>query len=69
MMKPSKRADVVKALTANGCTSLRNRGGHEIWGCPCGEHTAPLPNHRETTVGVIRGIIKQLPCLPEGWLQ
>ena len=64
-----KRRDVERALFAARCTSLRNRGGHEIWGCPCGQHTAPLPNHREITAGVVGAIIKQMSCLEEGWLQ
>jgi hypothetical protein len=49
MTKPQKRTQVVKTLRDNGCQTLRNVGGHEIWGCPCGSHTAPLPNHREVT--------------------
>lgn len=67
-MKAIKRNTLTKALAALGCTPVRNRGGHEIWGCPCGQHTAPVPNHREATAGVLRSIIKQLPCLPEGWM-
>ncbi|MGH3385342.1 MAG: type II toxin-antitoxin system HicA family toxin [Nocardioidaceae bacterium] len=64
-----RRRDVVKALTANGCRPLRNVGGHEVWGCPCGKHRAPLPNHREITAGVVKSISGQMACLRRGWLQ
>ena len=69
MTKPQKRLQIVKALRDNGCEPLRNVGGHEIWGCPCGQHSAPLPNHREVTAGVVRSISKQMACLPKGWLK
>lgn len=69
MTKPQKRTQVVKILRDNGCQTLRNVGGHGIWGCPCGSHTAPLPNHREVTPGVVRSISKQMACLPKGWLK
>jgi len=69
MTKPMKRREIERALIAAGCRPLRNRGGHEVWGCPCGQHTTALPNHRETTAGVVSSIIKQMPCLGEGWLQ
>jgi predicted RNA binding protein YcfA (HicA-like mRNA interferase family) len=64
-----KRREIERALRGAGCRPLRNRGGHEVWGCPCGQHTAPLPNHREITAGVVDSIQKMMPCLGEGWLQ
>lgn len=64
-----KRREIAQALLAGGCRRLRNRGGHEVWGCPCGKHTTALPNHREITAGVVASIIKQMPCLEQGWLQ
>ena len=69
MTKPQKRTQIVRTLRDNGCEPLRNVGGHEIWGCPCGKHAAPLPNHREVTAGVVRSIDKQMACLPKGWLK
>lgn len=69
VFKPMKRKEVQAALIANGCQSLRNVGRHEVWGCPCGQHTAPLPNHRDITGGVVQSIGKQMACLPKGWLQ
>lgn len=69
VFRPMKRKDVAAKLGANGCTSLRNTGGHEVWGCPCGSHTAPLPNHRTITAGVVTGIETMMACLPKGWLQ
>ncbi|TCJ20829.1 type II toxin-antitoxin system HicA family toxin [Nocardioides jejuensis] len=68
MIKPTKRAELVKALLANGCTRLRDRGDHEVFACPCGKHMGPVPRHREITAGVCRSLIKQLSCLPEGWM-
>uniref|UniRef100_UPI003F4927F4 type II toxin-antitoxin system HicA family toxin n=1 Tax=Promicromonospora sp. CA-289581 TaxID=3240013 RepID=UPI003F4927F4 len=64
-----RRREVEAALRAQGCTILRDRGDHTIWGCPCGKHKAPVPRHTTITAGVVRSIIKQLACLPEGWLQ
>jgi len=69
MTKPMKRREVERALRAHGCSPLRNRGGHEVWGCSCGQHTAPLPNLGEITAGVVASVQKQMQCLPEGWLQ
>ncbi len=69
MTKPQRRTEIVRTLRDNGCEPLRNVGGHEIWGCPCGKHTAPLPNHREVTAGVVRSLSKQMACLPKGWLK
>lgn len=66
-----KRRDVEQALLAQDCRSLRNKGGHEIWGCPstCGQHTFALPNHTLTSAGVVRKATHDLACLPKGWLQ
>ncbi|TDD54907.1 type II toxin-antitoxin system HicA family toxin [Saccharopolyspora elongata] len=64
-----KRAGVVAALMSNGCEPLRNRGGHEVYMCPCRRHRTAVPNHRLITAGVCRSIGKQMACLPEGWLQ
>jgi hypothetical protein len=69
VFRPMRRNDVVAKLNANGCTPLRNSGGHEVWGCPCGSHTAPLPNHRSITAGVVSSIESKLACLSKGWLQ
>lgn len=68
-MTPKRRRYVVERLTASGCHSIRNKGGHQVWQCPCGKHLAPLPNHRTTTAGVVRSIQNQMACLPKGWLQ
>lgn len=42
IFRPMKRTDVVAALVRNGCRSLRNSGRHEVFGCPCGRHRAPV---------------------------
>ena len=64
-----KRRDVERALRANGCSPIRNTGGHEVWGCPCGAHIAPLPRHNAISAGVVRNVEKLMACLPDGWLQ
>jgi hypothetical protein len=69
MVKGMKRRDVERALLAQNCRSLRNKGGHEIWGCPCGQHTYALPNHAVTSPGVVRKATQDLACLERGWLQ
>ena len=65
-----KLRSVVSALVSNGCRILREGGKHTLWLCPCiAQHNAAVPRHREITAGVVGSIIKQLPCLPKGWLQ
>ena len=68
-MKPMAKRLVVTALAKQGCRKLSERGIHEKWGCPCGQHTTAVPRHNEITAGVVRGIIADLTCLPKGWLQ
>jgi len=70
-MKPMSKRLVVRALTDQGCYKVSERGIHEKWKCPqsCGKHATALTRHNEVTVGVIRGIINDLSCLPKGWLQ
>lgn len=69
MPKPMKRRDVEAILVRMGCKLLRNTGDHEKWGCPCGQHTAPVPRHKEVSAGVVKSISKMMACLEEGWLQ
>lgn len=69
MVKGMRRREVEAALREQQCRSLRNKGGHEVWGCPCGQHSFPLPNHTITSPGVVRDAVRRLTCLPEGWLQ
>ena len=64
-----KLREVEAALRAQGCMVLADRGPHTKWGCPCGEHTVPVPRHSNISPGVVRNISKRLACLPEGWLQ
>lgn len=68
-MKPMSKRKVVKALRAHSCQKVSESGKHEKWECACTKHSTALPRHRQTTAGVIRGIISDLECLPEGWLQ
>ena len=37
-----------------GWTELRHDGRHTVYGCPCGQHTFPLPTtHRNVSAGVV----------------
>jgi predicted RNA binding protein YcfA (HicA-like mRNA interferase family) len=71
MMKPMAKRLVIRALIHEGCSKVSERGIHEKWRCPpgCAEHTTSVPRHDVVTVGVIRNIIRDLACLPKGWLQ
>ena len=62
-MKPMSKRQVVAALG--------DSGKHEKWGCPleCRQHLSSLPRHDEITAGVVRNLIRDLKCVPEGWLQ
>ena len=64
-----RRREVERELTRRGCQVLRTKGAHDVWGCPCGCHQAPLPRHKDISPGVVRSISNTLSCLPEGWLQ
>ena len=64
-----KRVRLIAALEANGCRSIRNKGDHEVYGCPCGQHQTPVPRHRKVAPGTVNSIEKQIACLPKGWLQ
>jgi predicted RNA binding protein YcfA (HicA-like mRNA interferase family) len=70
-MKPMAKRLVIRALIQHGCRKVSERGIHEKWECPmtCGKHATALPRHDPITAGVIRNIIRDLACLPKGWLQ
>lgn len=69
MAKEMKLRNIENALLAQGCKILADRGPHTKWGCPCGQHTVPVPRHNVISAGVVRSIGKRMACLPEGWLQ
>ena len=64
-----KLRDVARALTAQQCMIKSDDGNHTKWMCPCGKHSANIPQHRVVSPGVVRDTIKRLDCLPKGWLQ
>ena len=70
-MKPMTKRQVVAALARQRCRKVGDSGKHEKWGCPleCRQHVSSLPRHDEITAGVVRNLIRDLKCLPEGWLQ
>lgn len=69
MVKEMKLREIERRLARNRCTQLSDDGSHTKWGCPCGHHTTAVPRHRDISPGVIRNIIRDLACLPKGWLQ
>ena len=64
-----KLRDIQRALTRSGCTQVRDDGIHTRWSCPCGKHATAVPRHRDISPGVVRNLIRDLDCLPKGWLQ
>lgn len=69
MAKEVKRRDVEAFLRAQGCALLRTGGEHEVWGCPCGHHQAPLPRHTRISPGIVQSVETKMACLSKGWLQ
>ena len=69
LVRSMSKRDVIRALTGADCHKLRDKGDHEVWGCPCGEHQTSLPRHNTITAGVIRAMTRHMACLPKGWLQ
>jgi hypothetical protein len=71
MVKPLTKRLVLRALCRAGCVKAPDRGKHEKWTCPpeCGQHSTALPRHPQITPGVVRSLIEDLKCLPEGWLK
>lgn len=70
MAKEMPRRLVERALKRRRCVKRTpDTGPHTTWVCPCGQHTADIPRHRDVSPGVIRDTIGRLKCLPEGWLQ
>lgn len=67
--KPMRRRAVIKALKKAGCAELRDTGPHTVWGCPCGNHEAPVPRHGDIAAGTVKSIGDQIACLGKGWLQ
>ncbi|WP_461152615.1 type II toxin-antitoxin system HicA family toxin [Saccharopolyspora tripterygii] len=64
-----KRTALVRLLEHHGCRTIRNRGNHEVFGCPCGQHQAPVPRHSKISPVVVQSVEKQLACLPRGWIK
>ena len=69
MVKAMRIRALEAALRRHGCHITSEDGPHTKWVCPCGEHTANIPRHREISPGVVRDMIRRMVCLPEGWLR
>ena len=46
-----KLRDVARALTAQQCMIKSDDGNHTKWMCPCGKHSANIPQHRVVSPG------------------
>jgi len=55
-----KRDELVRRLTAAGCTLLRHGGQHDIWQNPQTAQKQPIPRHREIDDALARHILKHL---------
>jgi hypothetical protein len=68
MVRAMRHRAVKAALRRNGCRVVSEDGPHTTWVCPCGEHSASIPRHREISPGVVRDTVRRMACLPKGWL-
>ena len=69
MVKEMSYRLIRKALLRQGCTSRPGRGDHEVWTCPDGTHKVAITRAGIVSAGLVRRLISDLACLPEGWLQ
>jgi hypothetical protein len=69
MAKAMRHRDLKRALLQQGCRWRQGKGDHEVWYCPCGEHTATVTQVRVVSPGVVAQAIRNLGCLPKGWWQ
>jgi hypothetical protein len=67
--KGMKLRDVKRALKRRNCSVVSDTGDHTKWVCPCGDHAANIPRHKEISPGVVKDTITRMKCLPEGWLR
>ena len=68
MVREVRRRVLDRALGANGCHVISDRGPHTKWVCPCGRHSANIPRHGVISPGVVADTVRRLVCLPKGWL-
>jgi predicted RNA binding protein YcfA (HicA-like mRNA interferase family) len=55
-----KRADLIRHLTANGCSLLRDRGRHSVYIDPTNNQISAVPRHREINDFLARKICPDL---------
>ena len=55
-----KRADLIAAITDEGCVLVRSRGGHDIYRNVITGVQQPVPRHREIKEWLARAIIRKL---------
>lgn len=55
-----KHVDLIRRLTEEGCTLVRQRGGHDIYRNVITGVSRPVPRHREVNELTARAIIRDL---------
>ena len=55
-----KRADLIAAITDEGCVLVRSRGGHDIYRNVITGVQQPVARHREIKEWLARAIIRKL---------
>lgn len=69
MVKATRYRDITKAMRSHGCSSKPGKGDHEKWYCSCGQgHMTVITRTTVVSPGLVRQAIRNLPCLPEGWI-
>jgi hypothetical protein len=68
--KPMPKRTLTAALKRQHCVKVSEQGKHEKWRCGCEQqHTTAVPRHNQISPTVLKNIISDLKCLPEGWLK
>lgn len=62
-----KYRDLAGRLRKLGCTFRQGKGDHEVWSCPCGQHSATLVHDTTVSQGVVVDAVRKLACLPKEW--
>jgi predicted RNA binding protein YcfA (HicA-like mRNA interferase family) len=68
MVKAMKYRELTRAMKAAGCTSRQGKGDHEVWTCPCGQHSTVITQTTMISPGLVRQAQQRLSCLPKGWI-
>lgn len=62
--KHVKTKDFLKAMKQTGATMRPGRNGHDVWYCPCGQHTLTVAaNHVTIATTVVKTTATRMPCI------